>query len=320
MFVPVTFAEIRVKGNTVRVPAAEIDGLTAIVKGRWFKVASIFDEDVTEETLASDTAGFVSKLKKSGLKADVLTFFQRPPDVTPRYSYCLDWENYAVIPITTFEAWWEKLPQEARKNTRRAARRGLVVKTERFDDTLARGIQSICDEAPVRQGRPFWHYRKDFETIKRVFSTYSERAEFIGAYFGGQLVGFIKIVYVGKLAYIMAILAMNAHQDKRPTNALLAKAVEVCVSKGTGWLVYGNYVYGNKKDDPLVEFKRRNGFERMVFPRYYVPLTLKGRLFVGLKLYRGAVGLLPLPMLRVLLKIRSRLTESIHGPAQAQNA
>ena len=48
---------------------------------------------------------------------------------------------------------------------------------------------------------------------------------------------------------ILPILALNAHHDKRPMNALLAKAMEVCVQKGVGWFVYGNYIYGNKKDE-----------------------------------------------------------------------
>jgi len=105
----------------------------------------------------------------------------------------------------------------------------------------------------------------------------------------------------------MAILALNSHHDKRPMNALLSKAMEVCAQKGVGYFVYGNYIYGNKKDSSLVEFKRRNGFEQVDFPRYYIPLTLKGRIYVTLRLYRGAVGLLPAPMLNLLLKIRNRL-------------
>jgi hypothetical protein len=316
----VTFVETRIKGRNTQVPAAEITGRTVIVKGRWFKIASVRDEELTEGELVANPAQFVAEMKRSGLKADVLTFFQRPPDVKPKFPYQVEWENYAVVPTTTFEEWWEKLPQEARKNTRRAAKRGLVVKEVPFDDELVRGIHKICNETPVRQGRRFWHYGKDFETIKHEHGTYVERSEFIGAYFEGELIGFLKMVYVDKLACIMGILALNSHQDKRPMNALLTKAVEICVQRKVGWFVYGNYVYGNKKDDSLVEFKRRNGFEQMDFPRYYIPLTLKGRLCVHWKLYRGAVGLLPLPVLRLLLKVRGRLTESACSPAQAQNA
>ena len=99
---------------------------------------------------------------------------------------------------------------------------------------------------------------------------------------------------------------MLFRSDKRPLNALITKAVEICAQKGVGYFVYGNYIYGNKKDSSLVEFKRRNGFEQLNFPRYYIPLTLKGKIYVALRLYRGAVGLIPEPVLNLLLKVRDK--------------
>jgi hypothetical protein len=302
----VNLVEIRVKGKNTMVPSVEIDGRTVIARGGWVKTASIRDEDVTEGELVKAPETFVAALKKSGLRADVLTFFQRPPGLKPKFSYPVEWENYAAVPVTTFEAWWEKLPQESRKNTRRAAKRGVEVKVAAFDDELTRGIHKICNETPVRQGRPFWHYGKDFETIKREHATYVERSDFIAAYFEGELIGFIKLVHVDRLASIMAILALNSHYDKRPMNALLSKAMEVCAQKGVGYFIYGNYIYGNKKDSSLVEFKRRNGFEQIDFPRYYIPMTLKGKIYVSLRLYRGAAGLLPVPVLNLLLKMRDK--------------
>ena len=299
--------EIRVKGRPTQVPAVEIEGRTVIARPGRVKLATILDEELAEGELVKNPATFVPALKRSGLKADVLTFFQRVPDSAPKFPLHFDLENYAVVPVTTFEAWWDKLPQESRKNARRATKRGVEVKAVPFDDELARGIHKICNETPVRQGRPFWHYGKDFETIKREHATYLERSEFIGAYFEGELVGFIKLVYVDRLAYILAILALNAHYDKRPMNALLAKAMEVCVQKGAGFFVYGNYVYGNKKDSSLVEFKRRNGFEQADYPRYYVPLTLKGRLYVALRLYRGLAGMLPAPVVSALWQVREKI-------------
>jgi hypothetical protein len=315
-----TYIETRVRGKNIQVPSLEIDGRTIIVKGGWFKIASIQDEDLFEGEIIRNPGDFITQLKKSELKADVLTFFQRPPDVKPKFPYAVEWENYAIVPITTFDAWWEKLPQEARKNTRRAGKRGVVVKAVPFDDELARGIHKICNETPFRQGKPFWHCGKDFEAIKSEHATYVERSEFIAAYFENELIGFIKWVYVDKLAYLLAILALNSHHDKRPMNALLAKAVEVCAEKGVSYMVYGNYIYGNKKDGSLVEFKRRNGFEQMDFPRYYLPLTLKGHLFTSLKLYRGVVGLVPAPILKLLLKVRSSMAETGARTVAAQDA
>jgi hypothetical protein len=304
---PLKQVEIRVAGKNTLVPAAEVCGQTIIVRGEKIRVASVLDEVVAEGEPVKDLAAFLTTFKASGLKADVFTFFQRPPDVTPKFDAHFDWDNYAVVDTSNFDAWWEKLPQEARKNTRRSAKRGVTVKTVPYDDALARGIHKLCNESPVRQGKPFWHYGKDFETVKREHGTFPERSEFVAAYFEDELIGFIKMVYTDRLAVILHILAFNAHYDKRPLNALLTKAVEVCSQKGVKYFVYGSYVYGNKKDSSLVEFKRRNGFEQLNFPRYYVPLTLKGRIYVKCRLYRGAVGLLPAPVLNLLLKIRDRL-------------
>ena len=171
----------------------------------------------------------------------------------------------------------------------------MTVKVVSFDDDLVRGIHRIYNETPVRQGKRFWHFGKDLETVRRELATYLDRSTFIGAYWNHELIGFLKMVYVNSVAMLFHILSMNAHYDKRPMNALIAKAVEVCEQEGISHFVYGQFVYGNKHQSSLVEFKRRNGFEQFNFPRYYVPLTLKGAAFVRLKLYKGLGGLLPEP-------------------------
>src|SRR5437764_225417 len=101
------------------------------------------------------------------------------------------------------------------------------------------------------------------------------------------------------------IVSMDEHYDKRPQNALIAKAAAVCEQKRISHLIYGRFIYGNKRRSSLVEFKRRNGFQQVNFPRYYIPLTLRGYLFVRLRLYRGFGGLLPEPILQVALSCRA---------------
>ena len=306
-FMAVNHIDISARGKTIRVPTVEVAGRTVIALGGFVKTASIRDAIVAAGELVQDPATFVPALKASGLAADVLTFFQRPPDVTPRFNYHFELDNYAAVDCSNFDAWWEKLPQEARKNTRRSAKRGVVVKQVAFDDTLVRGIHQLCDESPMRQGKPFWHYGKDFETVKREHATYLDRSDFIGAYFEDALIGFIKVVYVDQVAFIFHILAFNAHYDKRPLNALITETVRLCAQKGVKYLVYDKYIYGNKKDSSLVEFKRRNGFEQINFPAYYIPLTWKGKIYVSLRLYRGAVGLLPAPVLKFALAVREKM-------------
>ena len=92
----------------------------------------------------------------------MLTFFQRPPDVTPKFKHHFEWDNYAGRRHATFDAWWEKLPQEARKNTRRAAKRGVEVKVVSFDDELARGIHKLCNEIAGAAGQAVLALRQRF--------------------------------------------------------------------------------------------------------------------------------------------------------------
>lgn len=298
---------IRIRGRDTRVPAVRIHERTTIVTGKWVKLARVMDEELVEGEVIGDPAGFVSLLKQSALGADLFTFAERPPQTTARHPFHAEWDNWAVVPTNSFEDWWEKrLPQESRKNVRRAGKRGVTVKSVPFDDELVAGIQRIYNETPVRQGRAFWHYGKSLEAVKRENATYLERSEFIGAYFQEQLIGFIKIIYVDHIATLIQILAMNEHHDKRPMNALLAHAVQQCVQRKTAFLVYGNYVYGNKTDSSLGEFKRRNGFEEMRFPRYFVPLSTRGKLVLRAGLHHGATALIPKGARESLLKWRSQ--------------
>jgi hypothetical protein len=194
----------------------------------------------------------------------------------------------------------------SRKNVRRAAKRGVVVKPAHFDDDFVRGIQGIYNETPVRQGRRFWHFGKGFETIRMENATYLERSEFLGAYLNDALIGFIKIIHVDQIATVIHIISKIEHRDKRPTNALLAKAVEVCEKKGVKFLLYGKFIYDRNECSPLTEFKRRNGFEEIRYPRYVIPMTRKGALALRLNIHKGVRRLIPFPVLATLKSLRSQ--------------
>ena len=297
--------EVRFAGKTFYVPSAEICNRTVVVTGKWIRTAQIKDEEVVEGVTVEDPESFIAKLRESELNADVFTFAQRPPEITPKYDYHWEWNNWAAIRTSCFKDWWENLPQESRKNVRRATRRGVVVKTVPFDDNLVNGVHRMYNHTPVRDGRLFWHFGKDVDSVRRELATYLDRSEFIGASWNEELIGFVKMVYVDHVATLMHIISMSEHYDKRPMNALIAKAAEFCEQKGISHLIYGQFIYGNKRRSSLVEFKRRNGFEQVNFPRYYVPLSLTGEVFVRLRLYRGLSGLIPEPILQPLLTLRA---------------
>jgi len=285
-----------------------LDGTPISVTGRFLKCAEVFDEYWLEDGERPDPETTIAKLRARG-GIDLFTFSQHLPDVQPRYAYPLEWDNLAVARITSFDDWWLPLPQATRKNVRRSAKRGVVVRPVDFDDRLVEGIVKIYNETPIRQGRRFWHFGKDFAQTQAANSSYLDRCDFIGAYLGDELIGFVKLVYVGKQAKIMQIISLAAHQDKRPTNALLAKTMETAVAKGMQYLIYGKYIYGKRADTQIIEFKNRNGFEKVDIPKYYVPLTPKGKLALQLQLHHGWTHLLPAALIGKLSDLRTRWYE-----------
>jgi hypothetical protein len=298
--------EISVKGQWVRVPSLKVDGRHLVAAGKWIRTASIHDEAWLERPCA-DPQKYVAALQGLAchLKADIFTFTQRLPDLTPRHPFPMEWDNVAAIALADPDAWWQGLPQAARKNVRRAEKRGLTTSVTTLNDDLIREIVEINNESPMRQGKPFYHYGKDFESVKRDYSSFSDRAEFVCARFEGELIGFIQLVYMGGVAAVLEIMGKTAHYDKRPANALIEKAVRHCAALGMSHLTYGKFVYGNKgKDNPLTEFKARNGFEEFRVPRYYVPLTAAGRACIALKLHRGLLEILPERVISSLLAVR----------------
>lgn len=297
--------EIRLKGKAVSVPSAQIGDRTVIAQGSWLKFASVQDEDMLEGQSVANPEVFIDRLKKSGLRADIFTFAQKMPLTERLYPYQMEWDNLAVIPLTSYSEWWDKrVESSVRRAVRKATKSGIAVKEVVFDDDFVRGIVNINNETPVRQGKPFWHYKKPFDAVKMENSTYAERNCFLGAYCDGELVGYIRLTYVDKTANIIQILSMMKHSDKRPTNALMAKAVEVSIEKGLSHLVYCNYVYNDPKSS-LTEFKRRNGFEKLLIPRYFIPMNAKGSIALRCGLHRGLMQMLPKPIVTQILRARS---------------
>lgn len=314
-------AETTVKGQWVKVPALRHGEKSVIAKGTWLKVAQILDEEWLDTEL-EDPAACAEQLKNQapgGLRADILTFAQKLPATTPKYDYPTEWDSIAAVRITSFKDWWEALPQESRKNARRAQKRGVEVCVKPMNDDLIRGIVGVNNDSPVKQGTPNKHYGKTFEEVKKDQSSFLDRCDYICAYVGDELIGFISLVYRAEIASILQILPKASHQDKRPANALITKAVELCAEKGLSYLTYGKFNYGNKKHSSLREFKERNGFSEVLVPRFYIPLTPWGKFCMKTKLHRGLIGILPHGAIVAGVRVRTmcyNLLQSKAGVAQ----
>jgi hypothetical protein len=119
----------------------------------------------------------------------------------------------------------------------------------------------------------------------------------------------------GRYVLPAQILSKTQHRDKATNNVLIAKAVEICDKKNIPYFVYFSWGEGD-----FAEFKRRNGFQKILLPRYYVPLTVKGEIILGLRFHRGLVGILPERLIVSLKNLRSLYYMRKYGAAKARSA
>jgi hypothetical protein len=296
--------ETLVKGQPANIECVEILGQTYTISNGPVSILSLEDEWYDD---VRDPEAVIKVLNEHDtIKPDIFTFWQRVPDLEPKFRFYQEWDDIAVLPSKSYEHWFNQLiKSRTRSLIRKSEKEGLVVKETAYDDEFVRGMTAIFNEAPVRQGRRFWHYGKDFETVKQQFSRYVDREYMIGAYFEGEMIGFIMLGNAGRYGVTGQIISSIKHRDKSTNNALIAKAVEVCAKNGLEHLVYLFW-----SEDSLSEFKRRCGFERLKAPRYFVPLTWKGKLAMKTGAHRGGLSAMLPPGVKAPLK---RLRSTWYG-------
>jgi hypothetical protein len=278
--------EIRVTGRLLRTGRLEGDGYDFL----------------------EDPEAMVDGLRKSGVRMDLFTFLQRLPETVPKHSYHMEWDNFAAVPVSTFDHWWtEQIGFKARNKAKQAQKKGVSLREMPFGPDLVKGICEIYNETPVRQGRRFPHYGKDLKTVYEEEATFLDRSVFIGAFLDDRLIGFVKLVSdeTGTQAGLMNILSMIAHRDKAPTNALIAEAVRSCADRHISYLVYSQFAYWSKARTSIMDFKERNGFQRIDVPRYYVPFTVVGSSMLSLGLHKRFADRLPAPVLSRLREFQA---------------
>jgi hypothetical protein len=77
--------------------------------------------------------------------------------------------------------------------------------------------------------------------------------------------------------------------------------VEICEQKKYEYLVYAKWASGT-----LSDFKRSNGFAKVDLPRYYIPITMKGRIALKLKLHHEIGSVLPERLKNSLIYLRKK--------------
>ncbi len=284
----------------------EVCGKEIRINGRLVRIAFLDGEGYQ---FLEDPQAAVRSLRSFRTRVDLFTFIPRLSDISTRLNYPMEWDNMAALRVSTFDEWMTKqIDFKVRNKIRKATKNGVMVQEVPFDDAYVQGIHTIYNESPIRQGKRFWHYGKDLETVRKMNATFMDRSIFIGAYLEGNLIGFAKLVFDEdrSQAGLMQIVAMIGQQDKAPTNALIAQSVRSCVERGISYLWYANMSYGKKQADGLADFKRHNGFQKIELPRYYIPLTVAGRMAIRLGLHHGMTHWIPEPVAATFRRIRKQ--------------
>ena len=273
------------------------------IGGMFLRVARIRDDREHFHDVL-DPPAFIDVLRG---RADLFTFWQRPPCTAPMHSYPYEWDNVAAIPVATYDDWFKtQIPKKTRVAIRKATAAGIVVRSAELDDAFVDGLHQIFHETRMRQGRPYPYFGLTHGQIREAWARDADCSRFLGAYVGAELVGFVKLLTFDRYTRIVGTVCKLAHRDKAPMNALIDAAVRATAEVGRHHLVYGKYVYGTKGEDSLTDFKRYNGFVRMDLPRYWIALTVRGQWALRWGLHQGLRHRVPPRMLRWALRTRAR--------------
>lgn len=268
----------------------ELETLEVRKKG-FIKIAKYSEQhEYVQDVFPSEE--YVNKL--ANRKIDIFTFIERrwcSPIANPAKNWRIADDNIALLQINNFDQWWQNIGKKTRNMIRKAEKSGVTVQVVETSERLAEGIWKIYNETPFRQGRAFTHYGQSIDSVKTMVS-YSSKDTFITAVFNNEIIGFIQLVYGDKIAIISQILSLQQHWDKAVNNILVSKAIEVCADKKGQWVMYGRM--GNHPS--LDKFKENNCFIKFALTRYYIPLSLKGKIAMTLGLHRNLKDVLPEPI------------------------
>src|SRR5215469_5332782 len=77
----------------------------------------------------------LQSLRNSRNRIDVFTFIQTLSDVSPKYNYPMEWDNFAALRISTFDEWiTHQINFKVRNKIRKAQKSGVIVREVPFDD------------------------------------------------------------------------------------------------------------------------------------------------------------------------------------------
>ena len=74
-----------------------VNGVDVRIEGRLIRIARLERE---KYEVLTEPASVLDGLRNSGVRVDLFTFIQSLPETQPQYTYPMEWDNLAVLPVT----------------------------------------------------------------------------------------------------------------------------------------------------------------------------------------------------------------------------
>jgi hypothetical protein len=286
----------------------QVDNREISTSGKILKTAKLRHEwfDSLENPL-----GTIEKLRNMSSGADLFTFVPETCDTEACYPFYHEPVAISVLTIKNYDTWWDDIHYKTRNKVRRG-RKGVTLRLVELDEELAKGVSAIYNESPIRQGRKFVHYGQTPSEVMDELRSFFDRSYLIGAYYEGELIGFMKLIQGKNVLRTVHFIASLNHREKPVMDALIAEAVALCDKNGVSHLHYGSWAEGG-----IGVFREKHGFVRLELPRYYVPLSRRGWVMLKLKLHRPIRERLPKSWKERMTALRAKWNSFRHQPARS---
>jgi hypothetical protein len=130
-----------------------IAGHEASVRGRLIRIAGLAAEGYT---FVDDSDAVHDEIQAQRRRIDLFTFTQEASESARRYAHHREGDKVAAMAIWMYTHWrTRQIKDKTRNMLRRADKAGLILRPVSFDDALVRGIATVYNEWPIRQGRRF---------------------------------------------------------------------------------------------------------------------------------------------------------------------
>jgi hypothetical protein len=131
---------ITVQGNQVR------------VHGRFLRMARL---EADKYHFLEDPEALLTELKSCGTRIDLFTFIQKLSDTSKKYAFPMEWDNFAALPVSTFDNWWnQQIGFKARNKAKQAQKKGVVIREVPFDRELVSGKSTTSVQSDKANDSP----------------------------------------------------------------------------------------------------------------------------------------------------------------------